>query len=125
MPIENQFERLRVELGLMFREQLRAGNLEAARAEVDALGAFVADRKRRKIAIERGRRLDTGPPPVSGGKSAGVCGKRCDHDSECLLLADHDPPNRHETQHGCVFYDGAPDDDEPAEGDVLPEGYRR
>lgn len=34
-----------------------------------------------------------------------VCGKRCDHGSECLLLADHAPPDRHETQHGCIFYD--------------------
>jgi hypothetical protein len=34
-----------------------------------------------------------------------VCGKKCDHGSECLGLIGHEPPDRHETQHGCVFYD--------------------
>jgi hypothetical protein len=38
---------------------------------------------------------------------ADVCGKRCDHGSECLLLAGHTPSDKHETQHGCVFYDSA------------------
>lgn len=37
--------------------------------------------------------------------STDFCGKRCDHGSECLLYADHQPPDRHETQHGCIFYD--------------------
>lgn len=37
---------------------------------------------------------------------ANVCGKRCDHGSECLRLAGHGPDG-HETQHGCVFYDKA------------------
>lgn len=37
-----------------------------------------------------------------------VCGKRCAHDSECLLLAGHEPVDRHETQHGCCFYDAGP-----------------
>lgn len=36
---------------------------------------------------------------------AEVCGARCDHGSECLLLASHVPNDRHETQHGCVFFD--------------------
>lgn len=35
---------------------------------------------------------------------AEVCGARCDHGSECLMLAGHEPSNRHETQHGCIFY---------------------
>jgi len=34
-----------------------------------------------------------------------VCGKTCAHGSECLLLAGHWPRNRHESQHGCVFFD--------------------
>lgn len=37
--------------------------------------------------------------------TANVCGARCDHGSECLLLSGHEPSDRHETQHGCVFYD--------------------
>ena len=32
-----------------------------------------------------------------------VCGKRCAHDSECLLRSGH--KGGHETQHGCIFYD--------------------
>lgn len=36
---------------------------------------------------------------------AAVCGKPCDHGSPCLLLAGHVPAARHETQHGCVFYE--------------------
>jgi hypothetical protein len=31
-----------------------------------------------------------------------VCCRVCDHGSECLLLGGHG--DRHETQHGCVFY---------------------
>lgn len=34
---------------------------------------------------------------------ADVCGKRCDHGSECLLLRGH--MGGHDTQHGCTFYD--------------------
>ena len=37
-----------------------------------------------------------------------VCGKSCAHGSECLLLAGHTPCNRHESQHGCVFFDAGP-----------------
>jgi hypothetical protein len=33
------------------------------------------------------------------------CGKQCDHGSPCLLPSSHDAPDRHETQHGCIFYD--------------------
>jgi hypothetical protein len=33
------------------------------------------------------------------------CGKKCDHDSPCILRADHEPRDRHETDHGCVFFD--------------------
>jgi hypothetical protein len=38
-----------------------------------------------------------------------LCLKKCDCGSECLELANHG--NRHETQHGCIFYDteDAPD----------------
>jgi hypothetical protein len=39
------------------------------------------------------------------GADAVFCGKCCDHGSPCLLYADHVPPDRHETQHGCIFYD--------------------
>lgn len=34
-----------------------------------------------------------------------VCGKKCDHGSECLLVHHTDSLIRHETQHGCIFYD--------------------
>jgi chromosome segregation ATPase len=34
-----------------------------------------------------------------------VCGKRCDHGSECLRRPHTD--SCHETQHGCVFYDAS------------------
>ena len=33
----------------------------------------------------------------------GMCSTRCDHDSQCLLLAGHG--DRHETDHGCICYD--------------------
>ena len=48
------------------------------------------------------------PAPVAqdaGGFSVVPCGKVCDHDSPCTLPADHLPPSRHETEHGCTFYD--------------------
>lgn len=35
--------------------------------------------------------------------AADVCGKMCDHGSECLLLRGH--AGGHDTQHGCMFYD--------------------
>lgn len=41
-------------------------------------------------------------------READVCGRRCDHGSECLLLAGHVPRDRHETQHGCIVYDPRP-----------------
>lgn len=31
------------------------------------------------------------------------CSTRCDHDSQCTLLAGHG--DRHETDHGCICYD--------------------
>lgn len=34
-----------------------------------------------------------------------VCLQQCAHGSECLLPAGHEPPDRHETQHGCIAYD--------------------
>ena len=33
------------------------------------------------------------------------CGKPCDHGSPCGLSAGHVPTDRHETEHGCVFFD--------------------
>ena len=36
------------------------------------------------------------------------CGKECDHGSPCLLSAGHVPADRHETEHGCVFFDPRP-----------------
>jgi hypothetical protein len=38
---------------------------------------------------------------------ANTCNKPCDHGSPCLLLKGHEPVDRHDTQHGCVFYDAA------------------
>ena len=46
---------------------------------------------------ERMRRMD--------GREADVCGRRCDHGSECLLPTGHIPADRHETQHRCIAYD--------------------
>ncbi len=37
-----------------------------------------------------------------------LCAKVCDHNSACLLRLGHEPPDRHETLHGCVFYDNPP-----------------
>lgn len=34
-----------------------------------------------------------------GREPCDVCGTRCDHGSECLMLAGH--AGGHETQHGC------------------------
>jgi hypothetical protein len=39
------------------------------------------------------------------GKPSAHCGKKCDHDSPCVLRVDHEPRDRHETDHGCVFFD--------------------
>ena len=36
------------------------------------------------------------------------CGKECDHGSPCILSAGHVPADRHETEHGCVFFDLRP-----------------
>ena len=33
------------------------------------------------------------------------CGKECDHGSPCRLSTGHAPADRHETEHGCVFFD--------------------
>lgn len=33
------------------------------------------------------------------------CGKSCDHGSPCIQAANHAPADRHETEHGCVFFD--------------------
>ena len=33
------------------------------------------------------------------------CSTRCDHDSQCALPGDHEPADRHETDHGCICYD--------------------
>jgi hypothetical protein len=33
------------------------------------------------------------------------CGKPCDHGSPCILPTAHAPADRHETEHGCVFFD--------------------
>src|SRR5690242_8756710 len=46
----------------------------------------------------------------AGGFSSKLCGKPCDHGSPCTLPADHLPQSRHETEHGCTFYD---DDNSP------------
>ena len=33
------------------------------------------------------------------------CRAQCDHRSACMLPRDHRPSDRHETEHGCIFYD--------------------
>lgn len=34
-----------------------------------------------------------------------TCGRPCDAGSPCVLHRDHAPADRHETAHGCIFYD--------------------
>ena len=53
------------------------------------------------------------------------CGKECDHGSPCQLSTGHTPSDRHETAHGCVFFDPHPPKaDKPAEGyfDIVFDG---
>lgn len=37
------------------------------------------------------------------------CGRQCDHGSPCRLRSGHSSSWRHETEHGCIFYDADPD----------------
>lgn len=46
-----------------------------------------------------------GYPEQATPDTTAICSKRCEHGSECLDLAGHVPADRHETQHGCVFFD--------------------
>jgi hypothetical protein len=65
--------------------------------------------------------MDSDRHDLAPGATAEFCGKSCDHDSPCLLYADHQPADRHETQHGCIFYDAGKLD--PV--DAPPEDHRR
>jgi len=65
-----------------------------------AVGASVTISRRERIAIAVLAPVDA--------DALFVCGALCDHGSECLLLRGHTPQDRHETQHGCVFFDPAP-----------------
>jgi len=64
-----------------------------------AVGASVTVSRRERIAIAVLAPVDA--------DALFVCGALCDHGSECLLLRGHIPQDRHETQHGCVFFDPA------------------
>lgn len=100
---------------------------DALRAEVERLRAFVlramwtisdhSDGLTQLVRAALKIHSETDPKPAPFGHisradetqlndDAEVCGKRCDHGSECLKLAGHD--GGHETQHGCVFYDEEP-----------------
>lgn len=52
-------------------------------------------------------------------EEADVCGKVCDHGSPCLLLEGHEPGDRHETQHGCVFLDRRERDEAMREAEIV------
>lgn len=50
------------------------------------------------------------PPfePPASALVVGMCAKECDHGSPCQLTTGHPRPDRHETEHGCIFYDASP-----------------
>lgn len=50
------------------------------------------------------------------------CGKVCDHGSPCVLVVCHDVPDRHETKHGCVFFDARPNVTRGVAGDACASG---
>jgi len=49
--------------------------------------------------------IDNAEQAPSEVRDSIVCGALCDHGSECLLLHGHVPQDKHETQHGCIFFD--------------------
>jgi hypothetical protein len=67
-----------------------------------------------------GKTVEAEPTGREGGVKGGIepcsplpladvppstCGKECDHGSPCIQAANHAPADRHETEHGCVFFD--------------------
>lgn len=70
--------------------------LEEARSEVRFAGNH-------KFADRIDAALSHAPEQNISPQEVVVCGKRCDHGSECLKLPDHE--GGHDTQHGCMFYD--------------------
>ena len=59
------------------------------------------------------------------------CGKKCDHESPCILADGHEPSDRHETAHGCVFFDsranqpGKPDSSPPRLDTLSKSDFER
>jgi hypothetical protein len=49
------------------------------------------------------------------------CETCCAHGSACILPAGHDPPDRHETAHGCVAYDPRPPSSSAETGNLPAE----
>ena len=52
---------------------------------------------KQKKPVKRGAVVTDVPPSP--------CGKECDYGSPCRLSTGHVPEDRHETEHGCVFFD--------------------
>jgi hypothetical protein len=85
------------------RKQARLALRDSCFAESNTVNQC-ADRIEKALATPAHPNDDL-PFAVLPESEADVCGKRCAHDSECLLLKGHEPADKHETQHGCIFYD--------------------
>ncbi len=47
------------------------------------------------------------------------CSATCEHGSRCILPSDHQPPDRHETEHGCICYDPKTPSDDGADPETT------
>ncbi len=65
LGVEQQFVLLSQRLGSVVRAKLRAEDLAGARREVEEFADYVFAREVAHKAPERGRRLETDPPPAS------------------------------------------------------------
>ena len=122
-PVKDRLEKERdgFERGLRVSQQCLA---DVAK-ERDALKAKLAEANRlKRVALDRAyaaeQRADEpgSPERDAGGFLMRECGKRCDHDSQCTLPADHLPATRHESEHGCIFYDAAQAKDSGGSGEA-------
>lgn len=121
---EREVERLRTSQGFWRSEHERIvrdlqAQLDAARAALrgleqlfsysDGMQCYVVPGNERTMPALRAARAALNPAQPT---TAAVCGKRCASGSECLRLPHDD--DRHETQHGCIFFDPAqPTTEEP------------
>jgi hypothetical protein len=85
-------------------DRLERAHDEADKYQIRALNAEAEVSRLREELSEA--QLNIRRLQVTVSAQAEVCGKRCDHGSECLRQPHED--GRHETQHGCVFFDASP-----------------